>query len=196
MVGCPSLGLPALPSFPAHTFLRPPRVPGEDQVGGGWGEGRKSHRRNPDLPVGWHSEQRRKGRREESALSTKKDTKAPSCARRGERSERGMRCLQDRPRGPAGRLGWRSDQGMWLLVFNFHLSQISLPKISGLKGRVGTSGSALRMRVWRSLTVTSGCALGRDGPGVPLGLWGWGQPGAKGRCPSKLGTPPALIKAL
>ena len=135
------------------------------EVGGG--KGRKSHRRNPDLPVGWHSEQRRKGRREESALSTKEDTKAPSCASRGERSERGMRCLQDCPRGPAGRPGWRSDQGMWLLVFNFHFSQISLPKISGLKGRVGTSGSALRMRVWRSLTATSGCALGRDGPGVP-----------------------------
>lgn len=96
------------------------------------------------------------------------------------------------PRGPAGSPGCCSDQGMWLLVFNFHLSRISLPKISGLKGRVGTSGSALRMRVWRSLTAARGRALGRDGPAVPLGLWGvGGQPGAKGRCPSKLGTPPS-----
>ena len=160
---------------------------------------KKEPQEKPDLPLGWHSEQRRKGRREESALSAQEDTKAPSCTRRRERSGQGMRCcLQDHPRGPAGSLGWRSDQGMWLLVFNFHLSRISLLKISGLKGRVRTSGSALRMRVWRSLTAARGCALGRDGPGVPLGLWGGGGWSAwsQREMPFQARDPPALIKAL
>ena len=52
MVGCPSLSLPAFPSFPTHTFLRPPRVPGEDQVGGGWG-GRKKEPQEKPPPPSW-----------------------------------------------------------------------------------------------------------------------------------------------
>ena len=133
---------------------------------------KKEPQEKPDLPLGWHSEKTRKGKRVEPALSAQQDTKAPVYQEESV-SEQGMRCcLQDHPQGPAGSPGWRSDQGMWLLVFNFHLSRISLLKISGLKGRVRTSGSALRMRVWRSLTVARACALGRDGPGVPLGLWG------------------------
>ena len=38
---------------------------------------KKEPQENPDLPLGWHSEQRRKGRREEPALSAHEDTKAP-----------------------------------------------------------------------------------------------------------------------
>lgn len=95
------------------------------------------------------------------------------------------------PRGPAGSPGCCSDQGMWLLVFNFHLSRISLPKISGLKGRVGTSGSALRMRVWRSLTAARGRALGRDGPAVPLGLWGGRSAWSQREMPFQAWDPPS-----
>ena len=134
--------------------------------------GGREERATGETPTSHLGGIRNKGGREggRSQPFLKEDTKAVCMPAEGRGQSRACSCLQDRPRQPAGSPGWRSDQGMWLLVFNFHLSQISLPKISGLKGRVGTSGSALRMRVWRSLTATGGCALGRDGPGVPLGL--------------------------
>lgn len=65
-----------------------------------------------------------------SPLSTKEESKAPL----GDRAVRkSVLSFPDPLRGPVGSPGWHGDQRMWRLLFNFHLLQISLPGISGLK---------------------------------------------------------------